>query len=404
MSRKWLIIGGVVVLVAVLATLLVTGTIPGLKRRPKSVQMEFWGVDDERVWREIISDYQKENLGVKINYRQLSANSFETDLVNALASGQGPDVIMFQHNWLPKHANKLAPADPAIFSAEKLRALFPTVVEQDFAPFGVVHALPLYIDTLSLIYNRDIFDQRGVALPPRTWNEFTKAAQKLGFGRTAIGGSGKTIDRVADIISLLMLQDGVQMTDEQFTRAIFARNGLSSLVFYLNFGNKFSPSYIWNDERDSALEGFAAGRVGMIFGYRYHVNLLRQVNPFLNIEIASPPQLTTDKIVNHPFYHGLAVTAASPYYEEAWKFIGYATTNRGAVMKYLGGVGQLPALRTLIDQVGNTQALSARSWLQVDNRAIDQFFSEMVQSVFSGKEPSRALTEAEEKINRLMKQ
>ena len=154
MSRKWLIIGGVVVLAAMLATLLVSGVIPGLKRRPKSVQMEFWGVDDERVWREIIADYQKENLGLKINYRQLSADSFETDLVNALAGGQGPDIIMFQHNWLPKHSSKLAPADSTIFSAEKLRALFPTIVEQDFAPLGTVYALPLYIDTLSLIYNQ----------------------------------------------------------------------------------------------------------------------------------------------------------------------------------------------------------------------------------------------------------
>lgn len=404
MSRKWLIIGGVFILVAVLASLLVTGVIPGLKRRPKSVQMEFWGVDSEQVWREIISDYQKENLGVKINYRQLSAEGFESNLVNALASGQGPDIIMFQHNWLPKHSSKLAPADPAIFSLEKLRSLFPTVVEQDFAPFGTVYALPLYIDTLSLIYNRDLFDQKGVALPPRTWGDFSKAAQKLGFGRTAIGGSSRSMDRVADIISLLMLQDGVQMTDEQFTRAIFARNGLSSLVFYLNFGNKFSPNYIWNDDRGNALEGFAAGRVGMIFGYRYHANLLRQVNPFLAIEIASPPQLTADSNVSYPFYHGLAVTAASPNYEEAWKFINYATTNRNAVIKYLGNAGQLPALRALINQAGNTEALAARSWLQIDNRAVDQIFSEMVQSVFGGKEPGRALTEAEEKVNRLMKQ
>ena len=395
MPRKWLIIsGGALVLAVIIAALLAAGIIPGLKKRSKLVEMEFWGIDDKRAWQEIIADYQKENLGVKINYRRLSADDYENGVVNALAGARGPDIMMFQYDWLPKHGNKIVPADPQTFSVEKLRELFPTAVEQDFAPFGSVYALPLYMDTLSLLYNKDVFDKKGIALPPKTWKDFTAAAKKLGFGKTAIGGSSQTIDRGADILSLLMLQDGVQMTD-------FTRDGLAALDFYLSFSDPANPNYVWNDQQRHSLASFAEGQLGMMLGYRYHSRLIREQSPFLALEIAPAPQLSADA-VDYPFYYGLAVTAASPFSVEAWKFIGYAATNRGAVTKYLNFVGELPALRSLIGEVGNVQALSARSWLKIDNQEIDRIFSEMISLILKGKDPSQALTEAEEKVNRLI--
>lgn len=402
MSRKWLIIGGGVLLaMLVLIVLIITGVIPVFKQTGRSVELEFWGIDDKRVWEEIITDYQQLNPGIAIKYQQLPAEDYEDLLVNALAGAQPPDIIMFQHNWLPKHANKIAPAAPEIFSVEQLRSLFPTAVERDFAPAGAVFALPLYIDTLNLFYNKDIFDKAGLALPPASWFSFQKAAKKLGFGRTAMGGSADSVDRAADILSLLMLQDEVPMVDAGFTRADL-REGASALAFYTDFANPESEYYIWNDRQPHSLNAFAEGKLGMMLGYGYHARLLRELNPFLPLGIAPVPQINPQSPVNYPFYYGLAVVGTTPDYEAAWQFIKYAATNEAASIKYLNFTNQLPTLRSLIAQAGNVQALSARSWLQADNKAIDKIFSEMIKSVLSGKEVDRALQEAEEKITRLM--
>ena len=172
-TQIFLIAGAGVLLL--LIVLLFTGVIPGLRPKEGAIKGELtvWGVfDPEIAIRDtIVAEFEKSNPGIRINYFQKNSRTYEADLVNALAAGNGPDVFFFKSSWLPKHGDKLLPLDPADYPVQKLAEDFPDVVSSDFSAGGKVYALPLYIDTLALLYNKTIFDNAGIAQPPKTWEE-----------------------------------------------------------------------------------------------------------------------------------------------------------------------------------------------------------------------------------------
>lgn len=389
----------------------------------QDVTLNVWGVfDDFSLFQDAINNYEKIRTNVRVQYRLMNPATYEQDLVNALAENRGPDIFMFQNSWLPKHINKLVPASASQLTIADFRRLYPTVVEQDFAPDGQIYALPLYIDTLSLLYNRDFFDRKAVALPPKTWAELEGMIPRLRevnqntgeivSAAAAIGGSGKSINRMADILSAIFLQSGTQMTDAGFTQATFANSaGSSGLNFYLQFSNQFSPSYTWNDSLHYSIDGFADGNVSMIFNYAYQLTALKRKNPFLAAEVAPLPQFDTSNPITIANYLGMAVSNKSQNYGYAWDFVIYLTTNEANARTYMKASGHPPALRTVINEVVNDpffgvfakQALIARSWPQIDNNAVDQSFSNMVESVLSNQlSPQEALRKSADEISQLM--
>ncbi len=387
--------------------------------------IEFWGVFDSPAQiGEIIGAYQATQPKLRVNYRQVDPASYESELVNALASGKAPDVIMFHNTWLPKHINKIVPFSAAQISLDQYRNLFPQVAEQDFAPDGAVYALPLYIDTLATFYNRDAFDNAAIAVPPKTWGEFEKLVPQLRqldkLGRiqkaaAAIGGSNRSINRAPDLISLLMLQTGTQMVSNDFSRAEFSsKEGLNALNFYTKFANPISPVYTWGDAFGYSLDSFAAGDTAMMFNYSYQAAALKEKNPFLNFRII--PMMQPDnraKDVNYANYWGLAVTVGAKNKVAAQDFALKVTTDPTIAERYLTVTKRPPALLTLINKYINDpeiglfarQALTARSWPQIDDAAVDQTFSDMIAAVLTNRQPAqKALDEASGKITQLMEQ
>lgn len=415
-------IGGAIVIAVILAV--VFGTRQGAEEAPVSGEITVWGVFDSRTtWDELIAMYNRVRPNVHVRFQLLNSTTYEDGLINALAAGSGPDVFMFHNTWLPKHFSKLRALPSEFFPLSRFRSLFPTVAEQDFAPDGVIYAMPLYIDTLAMLYNRDIFDTAGIALPPATWRDFQAAIPKLrtldSQGRlvraaAAIGGSNQSINRGSDIAQLLMLQAGVEMVDATFTRATFsATGGTEAVRFYTSFANPADPFYTWDESFGNSLDVFAEGRAAVIFNYAHQIDFLKQKNPFLNFDIAPMPQpASATQTVNFPSYWGLAVSGQSRNPLTAWDFIAWLTGNEEASRAYLERTNRPPAIRSLIAQYQNhaelgvfaRQALTARSWPQIDNRGVDRILSDMISDVISGRTTAlRATQEAEAEVSALMR-
>lgn len=410
---------GLIILVLIL---MLVGAIPGLKGpgggEIPPVSLNVWGVFLSPV---TMGEIAANLPGFVINYRELDPATYEADLVNALAAGKGPDVFMIHSSWVPKHYEKLAPISTSQLGISSLRDLYPTVVEQDFGPdAGAVYALPVYLDTLTMLYNKNIFDQKGISLPPSTWTEFqeiipkireTDSAGRLVRPAAAIGGSNKNINRATDILSALMLQSGVKMTAADFSKATFAESGKNSLLFYAKFANPASEFYTWNATQENSLDSFAKEETAIIFNYQYQLRTLREKNPFLEIGIAPLPQPSkTGSAVNYANYWGLAVSNRAPNQLGAWNFVWNLSGNASIAKTVAEKTGRLPALRSLIAEresdplwsVFAKQALTARSWPQIDNNAVDEAFSKTIDDVLDGVNPSKALQEAETAVTELM--
>ncbi len=430
LNTKILLFGGIIA-VALFVVLVVTGAIPGLKKSgapPVSGSLVVWTVEEtseeERAaWDDIQKRFNVEYPNVKIERKNFdSPEEYENALLDGLASGEGPDIFMVLNHAVPRYANKITPAPETALPLSALGTRFPRTVEADFAPQGKIYGLPLSIDTLVLIYNRSLLDQAAVN-PPQSWEEFEVALPRLtksdvsgiSFAGAALGTAGN-IEYPADLLSLLMLQTGARMTDQNFTRATFSdRNGQDALAFYTQFADSGSPVYTWNASLPNSLDLFIQEKVAMLFGYRETAETLKERNPFLDIGISEAPAPETliagNKRVSYPRYYGFSVSRQSENPGLAWTFVVRIAGNEDIAGSYMIKTKKPPALRSLLvlnkddTSIGvfARQALIAVSWPQIDNRLVERLFSSAITRVVEGRAtPATVLPEIAEEISRAM--
>jgi len=428
LSKKQIImLGAGGFLVIVVLVLIFTNTKGG--GNVLSANLTVWGLDDVKVFTPFFSSYAQLQPKIKINYVQVKSDEYDSKLLEALALAHGPDVFIVRSGSLLKDKAKLAPVNPTQFNLIKVQGFADVVGSKnygsDFVYKNRIYALPLYLDTLALFYNRDMFNEAAIVYPPKTWEDFQndipllRKTDELGNitrAGAAIGGTDKTIGAAGDILSLLMLQNGVAMTSDDLGKAIFADEGKrgkgpQALNFYTQFANPASKFYTWNDNMGEALNSFANGKTAMVLGYKQDLAAIKKKNPFLNVGVAPAPQVDLDNVSAYANYVGLGVSARSKSQQAAWDFVIYATTNLDFQRAYIKATQKPPALRSLIDKMVNDlemqvfarQALTARSWVRVDSEQARQILSDAIDDVLSGRSDSAAaLQRAQQKVSQLL--
>ncbi len=407
--------------------LLVAGIIVAFNLRQgigPQVTLTVWGTDDPSVWDGTIQGYKLVRRNAEVDYRKIDAGNYRSELLDALASGKGPDIFFIGNRDLWADKEKIATSSPSQFGLSALRQFFPTVVEQDFTIDGQVFALPLYIDTMAMLVNRDLFDQAGIATIPTSWEEFLRDIPKLRSissenqilrAAAAIGGSEATVDAGTDLLQLLLMQNGAKMNDESKASASFASEsgyaGFRAFDFYLQFANAGSPYFTWNDGQRNSVEAFAGGKIAAIFDYASALARIKKIGPFLNVRAAQMLQpLGASQAVNFARYEGLAVSRQSRIPGWAWDFVTFAATDQSAAKSYSDATSRPPALLSLISrksgdpdlEVFAGQALTARSWVVPSDAGVRDILNRAIQDTLGGKTDSpTALSQAEGQINQL---
>lgn len=319
---------------------------------PYNVSLEIWGVfDDSDALQNIFSEYREINPYIKdITYRKLSPDTYKADILDALASGNGPDIFMMRNTWQEGFADKVVPASAPLFTEKQFRETFVDVVAEDFlTDQGQALAVPLSVDSLALYYNKDIFNAAGIAEPPKTWEDLLEAVERLttidtygNINRSAIAlGTGENINRSADILLTLMLQLGANAGSTNFIDEAAA---VKAFDFYNQFSRLDSPFYTWSPREHYSIDAFYEGTLGMTVNYSYHYETFKQKNAKFNFAVAPLPQFSGQPAVNFANYWGLAVAKnksmrpdmsdgpkLSPdSYQvvrthEAWQFLNYLT-------------------------------------------------------------------------------
>lgn len=468
MKKKYKVISLLVVMVS---SLIFSGC--GQQTQGYKVNLEVWGLyDDSAVYGELINQYKKLNPYVgEIKYRKFTADTYKQDLLEAFAAGQGPDIFLIHNTWLPSFENKLESAPKEITNLQEMQKNFPEVVSDDFVSQGKIYAYPLSVDSLVLYYNKDILNAAGIAQPPRNWKDFNDAVQKTTIINNvgniiqagAALGTGKNVNRSSDILSLLMLQNGAEMTNSNNSAATFdegvigtsgdtLKAGENALAYYSQFAKLTAPTYTWNQRQPNSMDAFYGGRLAMTFNYSYQIQNIKAANPKLNYGIAPLPQLSLEKPVSYANYWAFAVSknkvvqptstngqqqAEAPVpnalrVHEAWQFLRFLTVNHGGSLHLVNGITKKTAdfpitidpateylkktykpaaRRDLIEQQKTDPVLGpfasgnliAKSWYQADPDAVDQIFTDMIDSVNRGDiQISQALNLATNRVTNIL--
>ena len=325
-------------------------------KKAEEFSLVVWGVyDNSDDIADIISGYESLHPNITVQYQKKVYDDYQRELFSAFAADRGPDIFFMHNMWLPKYADKIIPLTaivPPVFEslqeearkgcmrgtinppaqdfigAKEYYTTYVDVASDDFVLDGQVYAVPLSCDSLALYYNKELFkkakitDPPGIPNPPKTWEDFKDAVEKLTVldkkgnieKAGAAIGTTKNINRSTDILTLLMLQSGTQMTDSANTSATFNKSagkyspGETALQFYTDFANVSKRVYTWNPRMHYSIDSFYEGKAAMMFNYSYHIPTIKAKAAKLNFGVASIPQITGSEVdVNYANYWGFAV-------------------------------------------------------------------------------------------------
>ncbi len=430
------------------------GTSTGTASTAK-ITLKYWRVfDTDDTMKGIIDGYRKLHPNISIDYKIFRPEEYETELIKALARGEGPDMFSVHNDKLGEFKDLLTPMPPTLnvsylvtkdtlrketvleareeatpsqkaFKQNYIDAVASDVIidyqpNEDTAVAPRIFAVPFAVDTLALFYNKALLNAAGIAEPPKNWDEMladvpklTKidAAGKITQSGAALGTSDN-VESVADIMSVLMMQNGTPMEDDR-GRVAFdtvpqgtpqdVQPGLDAVRFYTDFANPTKQVYSWNSDFPASREAFANGQAAFYLGYSFDVPLIESAAPKLDYGIAPLPQIAGGKQVNFANYWAEGVSKTSKNADYAWNFLLYAA-NGDNVKSYLSTAKKPTALRTLIsDQledetlgVFSSQLLTAETWYHgADADAMVRAFKNLADTILGGtNEPEKALGEA----------
>ncbi len=375
-----------------------------------------WGTYPKTAVQALFSDFNQVNKNFSVTYEEKNPNTIDLELVEALASGGGPDLVFMPEDKVLKYRNKLALIPYQSIPERTFRDTFIQEAELYLTPQGIT-GFPIFIDPIVMYYNLDLLQGAGIAKPPATWEEVTASVPLLTVRDNATNvikkstlamGTFENITHAKDVVSLLMLQAGNPITATNQS-AIFStlrdgNQGASSegaekaLAFYMSFADPAGSLYSWNRSRVNSRTAFIQGDLALYFGYASELFSIQSQNPNLNFDVAMVPQTKdTQAKVSFGKITALGVLKSSKNLTTAY-IAGNTLSSAVFAQKLvaLPAVSLPPARRDLLSAhpTGENQAylsvffnsaLIAKGWLDPDTTATDAIFRDMINNVSSGK-------------------
>ncbi len=305
------IILGVIILVLII--LLAVRMLSASSNDEEKAELTYWGIyEDPKVMQVLIDEFQRENPHITVNFVQQDPEQYRDRLMTRIRNGNGPDIFRYHNGWVPMLTGVLLPLSADAVSPEDFEKSYYKVIRDDLVYNGGILGIPLVIDTLAMFTNDQMLATQRLK-PPVEWNEFISATADLttrvetGDNKGEITTAGTAlgtydnITHASDIISLFMVQNGVNLYDITAATSEKELNGCNykaceALSFYTIFAKgDGNIQKVWDGTMDNSVVSFANGRVGMYFGYSWDIFTIKSINPNLQFSIHPVPNLQGQK-------------------------------------------------------------------------------------------------------------
>jgi len=281
--------------------------------------------------RGIIDGFEAANPGIKVKLVSGPFSTTHDQIVAGAASGTLSDVVGLDGAWVNELAKQeaIAPMDEMMDATKFDRSEMADIIKVD----GKSYMFPLVSFVYPVFVNLDIAKAAGVDKPPSTRTEFADAAKKMTHADKNQYGWVLPLSLQVpngaqnDVMSWVwasgesMLKDGKPNVDNPAVVDVL------TYIKSLNDAGVISPGINAKKEQDK-LEEFVNGRVGMMIHSLALLNVMRQRNPNLNIDISALPAADgyTGKRGLPYASWGIGVSNNSTHKEEAWKLVSYLTS------------------------------------------------------------------------------
>jgi maltose-binding protein MalE len=245
-----------------------------------------WGTVPRDGIQEIIAEIIKEDKSYQgVSYKEFGASEFDTALVNALAEGNGPDVILASHEHLVTLRTKIKPVSYEGFPLRDFKTLYIDGA-QIFALTDGIYAYPLMVDPMVMYWNKNILATENFLEAPKTWESLVndylprliKRNDDRSITRSVVAlGEYQNIQNAFGILSSLLLQAGsegvVNDVENNYQIKLDASKdgGVQPLRvsadFYTRFSKPSSSLYSWNRSFVSDKDRFLSEELVLYFEF-----------------------------------------------------------------------------------------------------------------------------------------
>lgn len=402
-----------------------TNSVPGVEGN-----IVVWGTLAEQAVIPVLQGIAEQYNGFDISYDERNEETYEQDLLEALASGVGPDLFQVDNTSVLRHRSKLFVIPYDNYPARNFESSFVDSADI-FRDDGGVLAFPVSVDPLVMYYNQATLTSAFAVNPPGTWQELTNLAVRLtvyGNGNSILRsgialGVFQNITHAKDILSLLLLQSGndiVANIDGRYRSVL--TSGIDperviprAIEYFVAFADPSSTAYMWNSGMPDARTSFLSEQTAFYLGFASEYESLIKANPNLDIGMTIVPQLdASESKLTVARVSGFAISKVST------NIAGAYVTGQGLSTDFYNEtlvslLGLSSPIRSLLavsapdaslnEEIIRQSAIISHTWSDPDGIETDRIFTELVSRIRSGADTAeQSLSRATAALNRLLQE
>jgi ABC-type glycerol-3-phosphate transport system substrate-binding protein len=388
-----------------------------------SGNVRVWGIYSQDIIQPYIDQLNIQNRTIITSYLQKNPETLRTEMIEALANGTAPDLVIAGSGELFSFRDKLYTIPFATYNERLFRDSFVDGASIFLTKEGVL-ASPLLVDPLVVYYNKDLLAGQRYVTPPNTWTDlvkslplFLKKDSRGVITQTSIAlGESSNIPHFKDILSALFLQTGNPIVSinnqtglyEQRLTTSYSENAdqmpaSTALDFYTSFANQANSLFSWSRTLPSSLDMFLSGKSAFYIGKASELFTIQSQNPNLNFDVTTMFQNDgATRPLTFGDFSGVGIVKSSPNFTASYNIVGALTSKE--FIQYLSSSVSVPSARRdlLLEaqqspyvQVFFQAVLSAFGWPDINSSATDTIFRDMIRNVNSGAfNPTQAIYEA----------
>ncbi|MDO5298576.1 MAG: sugar ABC transporter substrate-binding protein [Clostridia bacterium] len=305
-----------------------------------------WDISTTPYYAAIKEAYEAANEGVTIEWVDLASQDYNVKASTMLAGGDTTDLYCVKElsdmqNWAKE--GLIVSMTPSIeadgYDMTKYAGMDSCYV---YTGDGEQYALPFRADYWVVFYNKDLFDQAGIAYPTNdwTWDEYAAIAREITEKTGAYGTHYHTW--FSDVANWAVCGVDYTLADGNYDNLRYFYElvlGLEDEGVCMSFDELSASGLHYSG-------AFAQGDIAMMpMGYWYASTLIGYIKDgtaSMNWGIAAVPHLEgVEAGSSFGSPTGIAISAASANQEEAWKFAAWMCSEEGA--KAVATTGTRPA-------------------------------------------------------------
>jgi multiple sugar transport system substrate-binding protein len=308
--------------------------------------LNFSGGGDNAKYLEAMKEaFEKQHPDIKVNIEAVGFGEYFTQLQTRVAGGTAPDCFELNYENFVTYAKKgaLRELDSLIEASNFDVSVINENALKAFQADGVQYGLPASFSNVVLFFNKDLFDQAGVAYPTSDWNykDAEKAALEISKLGNHIFGYFQPI-HFFEFFKTVQQNNGSLFNEDKTKFTVNRPENVETLQIMVDRVRKTNIM-----PGPAQLSGmgdwdiFCSGRLGMIITGIWSFPYFTENCDFA-WDIAVEPGIK--KKATHFFSNGLVINKDSEKAEAAFKWITFMASSREAAKIRVDAGWELPAV------------------------------------------------------------